>query len=53
MLPKWSSPILRKPQLINCITKSNEHNYRVQEENSNNFISNHLNINVRISSVYF
>ncbi|CAH8512239.1 unnamed protein product [Schistosoma bovis] len=45
MLPKWSSPILRKPQLINCITKPNEHNYRVQEENSNNFISNHLNIN--------
>ncbi|XP_018649876.1 putative f-box and wd40 domain protein [Schistosoma mansoni] len=48
MLPKWSSPILRKPQLFNGITKSNEYNHRVPEENqqnSNNLINNHLEIN--------
>ncbi|CAH8480556.1 unnamed protein product [Schistosoma turkestanicum] len=48
MLPKWSSPILRRPQLSNNLTKSSELCYRVQEENvqnSNHSISNYLEIN--------
>ncbi|KAH8862060.1 F-box/WD repeat-containing protein 7 [Schistosoma japonicum] len=47
MLPKWSSPILKKPHNSNFI-QSYDWNYSEQEENirnSNGFVKNHLEIN--------